>query len=158
MTCRRRTLVNPLLFSSRLFKAFDGIFINAEFLGANTVNGPPVARVSTRSAATTAVTNVFNDGFVIAAWTMLQKIELHYFKNIFESCLFRIIIIYALIIIYSEYCLRFNNYLGYTVLSYFIPPYENLKDEHNNTTIISNFDEYIFIDLKYVVLNSSRIF
>merc|ERR1719295_1283262 len=77
MTCRRRTLVNPLLFSSRLFKAFDGIFINAEFLGANTVNGPPVARVSTRSAATTAVTNVFNDGFVIAAWTMLGYFVLY---------------------------------------------------------------------------------
>ena len=24
----------------------DGIFMNAEFLGANTVNGPPVAKVS----------------------------------------------------------------------------------------------------------------
>ena len=130
-----------------LLRAFDGIFINAEFLGANTVNGPPVARVSTRSAATTAVTNVFNDGFVIAACTMLHIIELYYFKNIFESCL--------LIIIYTEYCLQLNTYLGYTVLAYFIPPYERLKDEHNSTTIISNFDEDIFIDLKYLVLNYS---
>merc|ERR1719158_638927 len=77
MTCRSRTAAKPLLFSRRLLKALDGIFINAAFLGANTVNGPPVASVSTRSAATTAVTKVFNVGFVIAAWTMLGYFVLY---------------------------------------------------------------------------------
>ena len=47
-----------VLFFSRLAKVSGGILANAALVGAKTVNGPGPDRVSTRPAASTAVSNV----------------------------------------------------------------------------------------------------
>jgi hypothetical protein len=49
----------------------DGIFANASFVGANTVNGPPDAIVSTRPPALSAATSVENIGLETAVSAIL---------------------------------------------------------------------------------------
>src|SRR6185436_2822313 len=48
-------------------RSASGILANASLVGANTVNGPPVLRVSPRSAAVTAATRVDRAGLLLAA-------------------------------------------------------------------------------------------
>ena len=51
-----------------------GNLSNAAFVGANTVNGPSPLKVSTKSAAFTAATNVEKSGFPIATSVILFAI------------------------------------------------------------------------------------
>ncbi|MDQ5968749.1 MAG: hypothetical protein QG561_856 [Patescibacteria group bacterium] len=52
-----------------------GIFAKASFVGANTVNGPELERVSTSPPACTAATRVERIGVAIAASTMVGRFK-----------------------------------------------------------------------------------
>src|SRR5262245_57676700 len=60
-------LVSASVSASTPLSVSVGILANAVSIGANTVNGPPVLRVSTRPAAPTADTSVVSSGLLLAA-------------------------------------------------------------------------------------------
>ncbi len=69
-TCRRRTALRAALSASRPFSASAGILAKAVLDGANTVNGPGAASVSTSPAAETAASSVENSGVPATRSTM----------------------------------------------------------------------------------------
>merc|ERR1719221_2210090 len=69
-TCRRSTAVRAYLSASRLLKASLGTLAKAALVGANTVKGPSLVRVSTRPAALTAASRVESWGAAMASSAM----------------------------------------------------------------------------------------